>query len=103
DLTARGTSAVLACSALRRIYRDQLRAPAPTGTVRFAYLRTPRAVLEERLRERSHHFATPSLLPSQLETLEEPTPDEHPIVVDASAPVEEIVRRITEEAGGAGD
>ena len=76
DVIARRGHAVLACSALKQSYRDAL-VPrgAPPGSVRFVYLDVSRAVLEQRLekRVRQHeHFAGPSLLDSQLATLEKP-------------------------------
>ncbi|MVN87444.1 AAA family ATPase [Deinococcus sp. HMF7620] len=63
---------ILACSALKRRYRDILRLP---GT-RFVYLDVPAALVRERLNHRPDHFAGPSLLPSQLEALETPDPSE---------------------------
>jgi gluconokinase len=73
---ARRGHGILACSALKQSYRDALVPPkAPRGSVRFVYLDVPRDVLEQRLekRARSHsHFAGPSLLDSQLSTLEKP-------------------------------
>ena len=69
-----GRNGVVACSALRRVYRDRLRDAGPG--VRFVYLQVSRAVLYQRLRHR-HHFMPASLLDSQLATLEEPHGDEH--------------------------
>lgn len=86
------TGMVLASSALKRSYRDVLRTGAPD--VRFIHLKGPRELLAERLRGRHGHFMPPSLLDSQLETLEEPEPDEHAWVYDVSAPVQEIVENI---------
>ena len=66
---------VVACSALRRIYRDRLR----TGTenlARFAFLDVPFEVIQARLAKRLHHFMPESLLRSQFETLERPGGDE---------------------------
>lgn len=76
----RGQGVVVACSALRRAYRDVLRQADPA--LRLLYLRVPRAELARRLRER-RHFMPASLLDSQLATLEEPTADEHAIVLGA--------------------
>ena len=70
-----GAGLVVTCSALKRSYRDILRAPAPE--LRFIFLNSPRAVISERLRERRGHFMPASLLDSQLTTLEEPAMDEH--------------------------
>ena len=76
EVISRRGHAILACSALKQSYRDALvpRGAVP-GAVRFVYLDVPRAVLEQRLekRVRKHeHFAGPSLLDSQLSTLEKP-------------------------------
>lgn len=85
-----GRSAVLACSALKRAYRERL--AADPDRVRFFYLKTPRSVLEQRLRDRRGHFFDPRLLESQLQTLEEPR--DGATVVDASAAPDEVVARI---------
>lgn len=78
----RGQGVVVACSALRRAYRDVLRRADPA--LRLLYLRVPRDELACRLRER-RHFMPASLLDSQLATLEEPGADEHAVVLDADA------------------
>jgi carbohydrate kinase (thermoresistant glucokinase family) len=69
-----GTGLVVSCSALKRSYRDLLRAEA--GDVRFMFLKGSRALIAERLATRSRHFMPPSLLDSQFAALEEPGPDE---------------------------
>jgi gluconokinase len=66
---AAGTNVVLACSALKRSYRDELRA----GQVRFVYLKGDAPLLQQRLRSRHGHFADEKILASQLATLEEPS------------------------------
>lgn len=76
----RGWGVVVACSALRRSYRDRLRLADPG--LRLIYLRVPRSELDRRMRERDH-FMPPSLLDSQLATLEEPGVDEQAIILDA--------------------
>ena len=81
--TDRGT--VLSCSALKRSYRDRLRAAAPG--LRFIHLHGARAVLEQRLRERSGHYMPASLLQSQLDTLEPPGADEDAITLDLAQPL----------------
>ncbi len=65
---AAGKNVVLACSALKRSYRDELR----TRQVRFVFLKGSYALLLERLRLRHGHFADEKILASQLATLEEP-------------------------------
>jgi gluconate kinase len=58
-------------------------------------LRGDPALLAERMGHRKGHFMPATLLQSQLDTLEEPSADEHAIVVDVAAPVEDLVRTIT--------
>jgi gluconokinase len=82
---------VVACSALRARYRDVLRV---RPEVRFVLLDVPPALVAERLAQRHGHFMPPSLLPSQLATLERP--DDDALIVDATQPVDAIVGRIVE-------
>jgi gluconokinase len=93
----RGESAVVACSALRRAYRDVLIGDRPD--VRLVYLKGSRELIGERLKERKHHFMPPDLLESQFQTLEEPGPDENTIVVDVGGSPDEIVHAIMEQLG----
>lgn len=81
---------LITCSALKRAYRDYLIAGRPT--VRTLYLKADRSVLERRLADRSGHFMPASLLESQLHTLEEPQPDEHPIIVSANSTPQQNLR-----------
>jgi len=82
---------VLACSALRASYRAALMpVNATPGAVRFVYLRATPSLLQDRLTERSGHFAPAALLDSQLATLEEPASDEA-LIVDASQSPDAIV------------
>lgn len=76
---------VIACSALKRVYRDLIRAQAPEAF--FAELSIGRAVLEERMRLRADHFMPAALLDSQLQTLESLEADERGIRVDETADV----------------
>jgi gluconokinase len=85
---AAGESLVLACSALKRRYRDFLR--SGHDDVRFVYLRGPRELLARRLGHRPGHFFDPKLLDSQLATLEEPSADEA-LRVDIGPPPADIV------------
>ena len=80
---------VLACSALRRSYRDAIRAQSP-DTV-FLHLHGSKEVLRARTEGRTGHFMPPALLDSQLATLEPLEADEAGIVVDIEAPVPEVV------------
>jgi gluconokinase len=89
DLRAARQSAVVACSALKRTYRDIL-VGGHSDTV-LVYLRGSKQLIDERMQARKGHFMPPTLLDSQFATLEEPGPDEHPIVVDISGPAEETI------------
>ena len=71
---------VASCSALKRAYRDTLRASAPE--LRFVYLQGDFDLLGARVAGRSGHYMPASLLASQFAALEEPGPDEHPITLD---------------------
>lgn len=82
---------VVACSALRRSYRDAFRAAA-RGVV-FVHLDVPGEVLQSRLEARPGHFMPASLLGSQLAALEPPQPDERALVVDGTGDLEQGVRR----------
>ena len=81
-----GRSAVVACSALKRVYREYL-SVAPE--VVLVYLKAESKILEERLKRRRGHFMNPTLLKTQLETLEEPLDDT--LTVDTARAPAEIV------------
>jgi gluconokinase len=82
---------ILACSALKRAYREQI----STGPgVTFVYLKGSFNEIEERLKSRQDHFAKPELLVSQFDTLEEPAADETAIVVQATQPPAQTVAKI---------
>ena len=85
--------AALACSALKQSYRDQLTSGLDIehNVVKFVYLKAQPDVIQRRLLQRHGHFANPDLLPSQLETMEEPF---DAITVDADNSVEQIVKEI---------
>jgi gluconokinase len=87
-----GICGVVACSALKRAYRDVIIGVRPE--VRLIYLCGSRQALAERLAARTGHFMPASLLDSQLATLEPPQPSEHPIVVSIELPVAAIVEKI---------
>ena len=84
-----GSPAVIACSALKRAYRDVL--VHGRGDVRIVYLRGDQALIARRLALRTGHFMPPGLLTSQFQTLQPPTDDERVIAVSIDAPVEAIV------------
>jgi gluconokinase len=91
-----GKSAVMACSALKRRYRDFLRDQRPQAW--FLYLRVPRGELERRLQTRHHPFMSASLLDSQLQALEEPDSREpRTITLDGAADIEAVVESALRE------
>jgi len=98
ELLAAGQSAVVACSALKRVYRDILIGDR-TDTV-LVYLRGSQELIAGRMARRKDHFMPPALLDSQFATLEEPGPDEHPIVADiggsAEAVLDDVLRQLKE-------
>ena len=89
-----GLSTVLACSALKRRYRDTLRSAAPH--LLFVHLDAPRETLLSRLRHREGHYMPAALLDSQLATLEPLAPDEAGVTLDAVAPPATIIDKIRE-------
>lgn len=92
-----GRSSVVACSALRRVYRDVLREAA--GQVQFAFLSGDSELVGERLSYRDGHFMPASLLSSQYETLEPLEPDEDGVRVEASSSPDDVVERIIDGLG----
>lgn len=73
DHAAQGTGCVLACSALRAIYRDKLEEGLPPGAIDFILLEGSRELISGRLAARHHEFMSSTLLDSQFATLETPT------------------------------
>jgi len=86
---AAGEDAIIACSALKRRYRDVLAKDRPD--VHILYLHASRELIASRLHKRTGHFMPEALLDSQFADLEEPARDEHPIRIDVEPPVEAIV------------
>jgi gluconokinase len=98
DATRRaGNHGTVACSALKRAYRDILVGDRPD--VRIIYLKGERDLIARRLAARNGHFMPPALLDSQFATLEEPQPDEHPIVVSIAPHPREVVEQIVKRLG----
>ena len=91
--TAGKRNVVLACSALKRAYREEL---AVNGEVKFVYLKGSYELISKRLHERHGHFATEKILADQFATLEEP---EDAVTVGVDRSVEEIVREVRERLG----
>jgi gluconokinase len=86
---ARGESGVVTCSCLKRSYRDIL--IGDRRDVTLAYLRGSRALIEGRMNARHGHFMPVTLLDSQFATLEEPGPDEYPVIAAIDGTPAEIV------------
>jgi gluconokinase len=89
-----GVSAVLACSALKQVYRDYLL--IDEAEVRLVYLKGDYDLIRERLARRHGHFMPPALLTSQFATLEEP---ERGVVVDIRHPPDTSVALIRQGLG----
>jgi len=87
-----GTGLVIACSALKRVYREAILSVAPN--VCLVHLSGSLEVLSNRLEGRSEHFMPPALLASQLATLEELDVDEPGFAVDIDQPVTDIVAEV---------
>ena len=85
---ASDASLVIACSALKRSYRDIIRSADPS--VVFVHLQGTRELLDARMKARPGHFMPASLLDSQLATLEPLQDDETGVVVDIAQPIEDI-------------
>jgi ribose 5-phosphate isomerase A len=90
---------IITCSALKRAYRRIVIGDRPE--VRLVYLRGSEKVMADHLAKRSGHFMPASLLQSQIDTLEEPGPDEDPLTVDVGPPAsdvaEQIIRQLSRE------
>jgi gluconokinase len=93
EWTAEERSVVLACSALKQSYRDELHA---SSDVKFVYLKGSYQLFSERVVARRGHFAKQDLLASQFATLEEPT---DAIIVDAAPSPEQIVSEVRRKLG----
>ena len=94
---ASGSHVVIACSALRRAYRDVL--SHGRKDVRLVYLDGTEPLIGDRLNHRKGHFMPPGLLASQFATLEPPDADEHAVRVSIDAPVETIVDDVLNQLG----
>lgn len=93
EWTAEKRSVVLACSALKQSYRDELRA---SSDVKFVYLKGSYQLFSQRVLARRGHFAKQDLLASQFATLEEPT---DAVIVDAAPSPEQIVSEVRRKLG----
>ncbi len=88
ELACRPRGAVLTCSALKRAYRDSLRAAMPG--LRFVHLAITQAESLRRVAQRAGHFYPPSLVASQFEALQDPAAEAGVLQLDATAAVEEL-------------
>lgn len=86
-----GKNAVVACSALKKAYRDCLRV---SDGVKFVFLRGNRRKISEQLQHRHGHFMNPALLESQFEDLEEPQPSEHVLSLELGRSLGDLVELI---------
>jgi gluconokinase len=93
EWTAEKRNVVLACSALKQSYRDELHA---SSDVKFVYLKGSHELFSQRVLARKGHFAKQDLLASQFATLEEPT---DAIIVDAAPSPAEIVAEVSKKLG----
>jgi gluconokinase len=92
ELGSQPQGAVVSCSALKRVYRDRLRAAAPE--VRFVFLDVSPEVARERVQSRrGSHFFPPSVVASQFATLEDPGAEAGVLRLDAALPPEELTAR----------
>lgn len=89
-------NAVLACSALKRAYRERLRV---SDDVKFVFLRGDYALIAEQLCHRRGHFMNPTLLKSQFADLEEPKSDEDVLTIELGRTPEELVKEIKTNLG----
>jgi len=94
---AQGQSGVVACSALKRQYRDIL--VGERSGVRLVYLEGSANVIRERLASRQGHFMPPALLDSQFASLEAPGADEDPITADVHHDPAAIVSQVLDALG----
>ena len=93
-MLSEGRDGVIACSALKQSYRDEI--VVDPNLVKVVYLKGSKEVIAERLRNRGGHFMNPDLLQSQFDTLEEPR---DAIVVDISVAPQAIVNAIRARLG----
>jgi gluconokinase len=91
ELARRPRGAVLACSALKKSYRDRLRAATPH--LRFVHLELTQEEAQARVAARPGHFYPPSLVASQFAALEDPRGEPGVVVVDACLPPDEVAQR----------
>lgn len=90
---------IVACSALKRKYRDVMRIAsygAPSVHIHFIYLKLPESALIQRVTQRSEHYMKSGMVHSQLQVLEDPQDEWDALTVDVDGPPEEVQRRVSE-------
>lgn len=97
---AAGTTCVVTCSALKRVYRDIV-TDKQRADVRLVYLKGGFDLIAARLAARTDHFMPPALLKSQFDTLEEPRGDERAITAEIDGTPEEIAEAVARQLGAA--
>lgn len=97
---AAGTTCVVTCSALKRVYRDIV-TDKQRADVRLVYLKGGFDLIAARLAARTDHFMPPALLKSQFDTLEEPRGDERAITAEIDGTPEEIAEAVVRQLGAA--
>ncbi len=97
DLRATGRNGIVTCSALKRRYREVIIGDRPD--VALVYLKGSRELIGGRMAARQHHFMPPALLDSQFAALEEPGPDENPLVVSVELTKDAIESEVLERLG----
>ena len=100
ELSGRPAGAILTCSALKRSYRDRLRAASPG--LRFVHLALSQPDALERVARRAGHFYPPSLVASQFESLQDPSGEPGVVVVDALLPLDQVVAQALAALEGTG-
>ncbi len=100
DRVAHPNGLIVACSALRRVYRDRLRGRAGPA-LRFLYLEGDRALMLRRVGGRKGHYMPASLVDSQFATLEDPRGESDVVTMAADANLDEDLRQALRQLGGA--
>jgi gluconokinase len=99
DSAAHPDGAIVACSALKRTYRDRLRA-AVGPSLRFVFLEGDKALMRDRVADRKGHFMPASLIDSQFATLEPPDGEGDVVTLDAGKDVARLAGEVVERLGG---
>ncbi|MBU3731576.1 MAG: gluconokinase [Beijerinckiaceae bacterium] len=97
ETRAQGGHAIIACSALKRVYRDRLKGARPDVT--FVHLAGSKELIEARMAARQNHFMPLGLLDSQFATLEAPSDDEGAMIVSVAGAPDEIVHDVLKRMG----